>query len=231
LKYTVIPGDSLLGIAQKFGLKSWQTIYFAQENAGFRAKRPNPDVIFGGDVVFVPGGSPGPEPPRKRKYTLALPQYVRGHLESDCWARSLTSFINSMHYSVSPILPEYLTTRYADKTNGGTMLSFDNLRAICRDDWGMKCDYVAGPNFTWDFIYTVLTANTLIYLAYPISPSLAHAVVVYGIGGLESEAYTLFIMDPIYAYREAPLTQFQQKGGLLAGFLDRQGVLSLPGKT
>lgn len=55
--YTIQAGDTLVRIAAKFGLDSWKTIYNAPENAAFRTKRPNPDKIFPGDVVMIPGRS------------------------------------------------------------------------------------------------------------------------------------------------------------------------------
>jgi hypothetical protein len=168
---------------------------------------------------------------KKRSFKLALPPYVPGFLESDCWARGLSSWVNAMNNPPEPILPDYLLHRYAEKTNGGTMMTFNDLRLICRQDWGMKAELMGGPNFTWDFIYEILTSFSLIYLAYPISGKLAHTVVLYGIGGLESSKYTVNMMDPIYAYREGPLSQFQEKEALLVGFLDRKGTITFPGKS
>ncbi len=58
--YTVQSGDTLTLIAKRHGLSSWRDIYFAPENAAFRQKRPNPDRIFPGDVVTIPGGGAPP---------------------------------------------------------------------------------------------------------------------------------------------------------------------------
>jgi hypothetical protein len=52
--YTVVKGDFLSAIAKKFGIKTWQEIYHHPDNAGFRAKRRNPDLIYPGDVVRIP---------------------------------------------------------------------------------------------------------------------------------------------------------------------------------
>jgi hypothetical protein len=52
--YTVQPGDYLVAIAKKFGFPTWQEIYRHPENAPFRAKRPNPDKIYPGDVIRIP---------------------------------------------------------------------------------------------------------------------------------------------------------------------------------
>ncbi|MBC7925517.1 MAG: peptidoglycan-binding protein [Bryobacteraceae bacterium] len=52
--YTVLQGDCLSSIARRHGLTSWRRIYDAAENAAFRRRRPNPNVIEPGDVLFVP---------------------------------------------------------------------------------------------------------------------------------------------------------------------------------
>lgn len=61
--YTVVSGDTLSGIAARFGLSSWRAIYDHERNAEFRAKRPDPNLIHVGDVLFVPAaGAPAPAP-------------------------------------------------------------------------------------------------------------------------------------------------------------------------
>jgi hypothetical protein len=52
--YTVQQGDTIAKIARAGDLASWKRIYDHPENADFRQKRPNPNLIFPGDVVFVP---------------------------------------------------------------------------------------------------------------------------------------------------------------------------------
>jgi len=52
--YTVSQGDCLSSIAFEHGLRRWQSIYFHEQNAAFRELRPDPNVIFPGDQVFVP---------------------------------------------------------------------------------------------------------------------------------------------------------------------------------
>ncbi len=61
--YTIQYGDTLTSIAQRHGLASWKDIYYLPENAPFRAKRPNPDKIYPGDVVLIPGTDPNAPPP------------------------------------------------------------------------------------------------------------------------------------------------------------------------
>lgn len=52
--YTVVQGDCLSSIAHQYGFADWRTIYNHGSNAAFRQKRPNPNVIFPGDEIFIP---------------------------------------------------------------------------------------------------------------------------------------------------------------------------------
>ncbi|MFN0130961.1 MAG: peptidoglycan-binding protein [Phycisphaerales bacterium] len=60
--YTVVQGDWLSKIAARFGLPSWKTIYYAPENGPFRSKRPDPNLIFPGDEVWIPEPKIEPDP-------------------------------------------------------------------------------------------------------------------------------------------------------------------------
>jgi hypothetical protein len=60
--YTVISGDTLTKIAKQHGFDDWRVIYNHPSNAAFKAKRPNPDKIFPGDVIVIPD-APGTAPP------------------------------------------------------------------------------------------------------------------------------------------------------------------------
>ena len=48
------PGDCLYRIAKQYGFADWRTIYDHADNEAFRAKRPNPNVIFPGDQLAIP---------------------------------------------------------------------------------------------------------------------------------------------------------------------------------
>ena len=52
--YTVRQGDCLSSIANSLGFADFETIYQHPENAEFRKKRPNPNIICPGDVLFIP---------------------------------------------------------------------------------------------------------------------------------------------------------------------------------
>lgn len=53
-KHTVKEGECLATIAKKYGFKRWQTIYEAAENEELCKKRPNPNVLYPGDEIFIP---------------------------------------------------------------------------------------------------------------------------------------------------------------------------------
>ena len=52
--HTVKQGECLSSIAQKYGFSNWRTIYDHAENADFRQKRPNPNLICPGDKIYIP---------------------------------------------------------------------------------------------------------------------------------------------------------------------------------
>lgn len=52
--YTVKQGDCLSSIAEDHGFVHWRTIYDHPNNSGFRQRRPDPNLIFPGDVLFIP---------------------------------------------------------------------------------------------------------------------------------------------------------------------------------
>jgi hypothetical protein len=52
--YTVQQGDHLAKIAKTFGFSDWQTIWNHPNNADLKNQRQNPNVLYPGDVVYVP---------------------------------------------------------------------------------------------------------------------------------------------------------------------------------
>jgi N-acetylmuramoyl-L-alanine amidase len=52
--HIVSQGEYLSGIAVAYGFADWRTIYYHPDNAEFRKRRTNPDVIFPGDKIFIP---------------------------------------------------------------------------------------------------------------------------------------------------------------------------------
>lgn len=52
--YRVKQGDYLSKIARRHGFLNWRAIYEHPGNAGFRRRRPDPNLIVAGDEVFIP---------------------------------------------------------------------------------------------------------------------------------------------------------------------------------
>jgi N-acetylmuramoyl-L-alanine amidase len=52
--YQVQQGDNLTLIALKFGFSGHSALYNHPRNAAFKRQRPNPDVLFPGDRIFIP---------------------------------------------------------------------------------------------------------------------------------------------------------------------------------
>ncbi len=54
LTHTVRQGECLSSIARSYGFEDWRFIYWHPTNDEFRQKRPNPNVIYPGDELFIP---------------------------------------------------------------------------------------------------------------------------------------------------------------------------------
>lgn len=56
-----------------YGFVDWRKIYDDPANAGFRQKRPNPNIIYPGDEIFIPDKEPKIEPrPTEKKHKFKL---------------------------------------------------------------------------------------------------------------------------------------------------------------
>jgi N-acetylmuramoyl-L-alanine amidase len=53
-QYVVKQGDCLSSIAARHGFADYRTIYNHPSNADFKAARPNPNVLYPGDVLVIP---------------------------------------------------------------------------------------------------------------------------------------------------------------------------------
>jgi N-acetylmuramoyl-L-alanine amidase len=53
-EHVVRQGDCLSKLARRYGLSNWRTIYEHPNNADFRTLRPDPNVIYPGDRIFIP---------------------------------------------------------------------------------------------------------------------------------------------------------------------------------
>src|SRR5262245_36498098 len=59
--HIVQQGECLASIAKENGFADWRTIYNDDQNAEFRQKRPNPNILFPGDQLFIPDKTPKEE--------------------------------------------------------------------------------------------------------------------------------------------------------------------------
>ena len=57
--HVVQSGEWLDGIAKSYGFESWRDLYYADDNAGYRANHPDPDVLYPGDEIVIPGRTGG----------------------------------------------------------------------------------------------------------------------------------------------------------------------------
>ena len=60
--YTVQQGDCISSIARKFHVGDWSVIFNHPNNAELKRKRKTPNVLFPGDVVFIPDPAPTDHP-------------------------------------------------------------------------------------------------------------------------------------------------------------------------
>ncbi len=77
-KYVVVPGDSLSAIAKRYGL-SWQDLFNREENADFRDDHPNPDLIYPGEVLWVPDPPPAEKIEVRRRVNLTRTSPLEEH--------------------------------------------------------------------------------------------------------------------------------------------------------
>ena len=52
--HTVKQGECLSRIAAQYGFRDYKTIYDDPQNADFKKKRPDPNLIFPGDLIYIP---------------------------------------------------------------------------------------------------------------------------------------------------------------------------------
>ncbi len=57
-KHVVRPGECLSTIARQYGFQDYRTVYEHPDNAALKRQRPNPNILFPGDVVMIPERKP-----------------------------------------------------------------------------------------------------------------------------------------------------------------------------
>jgi N-acetylmuramoyl-L-alanine amidase len=56
--HTVRQGECLSSIARQYGFKDWKVLYDDPANAELKKRRPNPNVLYPGDLVAIPEPKP-----------------------------------------------------------------------------------------------------------------------------------------------------------------------------
>jgi len=77
--YSVKQGEHLAGIAEQFGFRSFKAIWEHPQNAELKKLRKNPNILFPGDVVFIPDLEPkdvSASSDQKHKFLLTVPQLM-----------------------------------------------------------------------------------------------------------------------------------------------------------
>ena len=78
--HTVRQGDYLSKIAHAHGFRDWRAIYDHPENADFRRLRPNPNLIYPGDRIFIP---------EREEKTIEVPTGSRQRFRINCQSNRL----------------------------------------------------------------------------------------------------------------------------------------------
>lgn len=140
--YTVKPGDTLSAIARKHGM-SWQDIYNHPDNADFRRKRPNPNLIYPGDVIMIPSSSTGSTPSTPPTPSTPMKIQLDSHQvgQTGDIVPSNLGASGKKHY-VSPKVDHLMSLFSFWPFNQQSMLPFIELKASDTPDF-------AG-NFEWE---------------------------------------------------------------------------------
>lgn len=75
--HTVEQGEYLASIAKDYGFSDWHTIYDHPENAELKKNRPNPNILFPGDEIFIPDKQPKQEScptEKKSRFQVKVPK-------------------------------------------------------------------------------------------------------------------------------------------------------------
>ena len=107
--HVVKDGETIASIAHYYGLEDWRRIYHDPNNINFRKKRPNPNLIYPGDIVFVPSLAPGTH----EKPTDKLHRFVFHRAKQ--WLRIMVEDHNSQ-----PLAGETYELKVGERSYKGT---------------------------------------------------------------------------------------------------------------
>jgi len=197
-RYVVRSGDSLNKIASTFHLRSWVEIYNNPENSDFKRRRPNPNLIFAGDVVMIP------DPPGVYNHALPPPPYVQQGNTFWCWAAAMESWL-TVTAGRDMLSQDELRTMFrsfTDPGNGGltpagwrAVATRFNMEARMFTNSGAPGS-AAPTQIAPKFIYDTLRQKGFIVIVYNLAPGgPAHTNVIYGIQSMAFDT-NLLVMDP-----------------------------------
>jgi N-acetylmuramoyl-L-alanine amidase len=52
--YTIKQGDHVARLAEQYGFRDYKTVWMDPGNADLRAQRPDPNVLYPGDILYIP---------------------------------------------------------------------------------------------------------------------------------------------------------------------------------
>jgi len=177
IAYTVKVGDNLSAIAKRFGIPNWQSIYNSPENKAFRAKRPNPNLIYAGDVLMVPDLNV-----RGRSIILTVP-FIHQESPMACWSAGARMLFGYRNMSTDPLDAVY----QAD--TGITDAQYMDLAKAA----GLRTVPPYQMSYGPEYIYDLLNKYGPIWAAGRWNGPL-HVIVIRGV---DSDG-TLYINDPAH---------------------------------
>jgi len=177
IRYSIRKGDTLSAIARSHGM-TWQELYNHIENADFRRKRPNPNLIYPGDVIMIPQRI---EPPYEVPGLTLIPQQDN----NSCWYASAQMLIhwkmNRLRQSLAGLVPPEFDAQCRQiKDAGGGIVNAQILAMVKR--LGLRAVPPMSPApqalRSWLVKYGPLWVN-----------GKSHIVVIAGINGMQVKVY------------------------------------------
>jgi hypothetical protein len=222
IEYQVVTGDTLSGIAARHGIRYWQNIYLATENADFRNTRPNPDRIFPGDRIQIPEREA--IRPMEQHPTLVLgnvPLFTQS--SETCWrATAMMLYLRQYPRSTETRFNEAIGERYRSLEAGLVSQFWSDFYTRTL---GMTESTITGPNDLHRLISTrgpVIaaigagdSAHSMVIAGYDIlrgrwlvldpaaGEELTFAAEEDGVGGASSSSSSRAVLD---SYRTGPAT-------------------------
>ena len=107
--HTVKPGETLSRIAALHAIANWQDLYWHDENAPLRAKRPDPHRLFPGDTIRVPAQRPLPKAKIPPSTTAATPAAAHAATADPRWNEAPTRLVAE----AKPVVYQLVAGAYA----------------------------------------------------------------------------------------------------------------------